>query len=75
MSSIDSIRQLGLQGIHSGLKQVEHSAANISKGFSSDSDLVEDVVGMKLGEHQVKASSKVLRVADKLQEAVLDILA
>ena len=75
MSSIDSIRQLALQGIHSGLEQVQKSAGKIARGFSSDNDLVGDIVDMKVGAHQVAANSKVMHVADKLEDAVLDILA
>ncbi|MCO6429268.1 MAG: hypothetical protein J5J00_00270 [Deltaproteobacteria bacterium] len=74
---VDSILAAGLQGIQRGLAGAAEKAEQISKGFSpeSDNDPTSAIIGLKLDEHQVQASAKIVQVADRLSQSVLDILA
>ena len=76
MSKINSAYQSGLEGVQRGLKSAAEHANQISK-FDPESgdDKVEAMVGLKLDEHQVKASTKVIKAAERLDKSVLDILA
>ena len=74
---VDSIKQSGLKGIQAGLVQAAKYAENISTGYqpNGDGEIVDDIVGLKQAEHQVKASAKVVKVGADLDQEVLDILA
>lgn len=71
------IKSLGLQGIQRGLAGIAEKADRISRAFlpENSNDPTSDIVGMKLDEHQVRASYKILKTADELEKTALDILA
>ena len=71
------IRNIALNGIQKGLSGIAEKADRISRSFVSENGEgpVNDIVGMKLDEFQVKASAKVIKTADELEKSVLDILA
>jgi hypothetical protein len=73
----NSIAASGLAGIKAGFSSAAKHAEQISSPISSgDSDtLVDGFVGLKQDELQIKAGAAVIRVASKLEDAVLDILA
>ncbi len=71
----DSIANIGLKGMLSGLSSAAEHATNIASRSEDLGATVEDAVGLKLAEHQVKASAKVIKVSEGLDRAVLDILA
>ena len=72
----DSIQQIGLRGVQSGLKDAAEHAEKISSGFGDDSiDTAGEIIGLKQAQHQVEASQKVIKVGDELDKAVLDIIA
>ena len=75
--SIDSILKSGLEGIHRGLKGATENARKISEASDPDSgiSLEEPLIGLKQDENQVKASAKVVKVAERLQDEILDIIA
>jgi hypothetical protein len=72
----DSIQQIGLRGVQSGLKDAADHAQKLSSGFESDStDTVGEIIGLKQAQNQVYASTKVIKVGNELDKAVLDIIA
>ena len=74
---IDKILAAGLQGIQRGLSGAAEKVEKISRAFLPESDIdpVDPIVGLKADEHQIKASAKVIKVADDLNKSILDILA
>ena len=72
---IDPIRQTALQGLQSASKNIAEKAERISSSFATGEDPTNDIVGMKLDEHSFKANAKMLKVADELDQEILDILA
>ena len=72
---IDPIRQTALQGLQNASKNIAEKAERISSAFSSGEDPSGDIVGLKQDEHAFKANAKVLKVADELDQEILDILA
>ena len=74
---IEKLYRVGLEGMQTGLSSAARNATKISNSFKNDSpsDLVDGVVGLALDEVQVRASARVVRVADELSKSVLDILA
>lgn len=77
MRDIPPVRESALNGIRQGEAKVAEEAQNLSTAFTPDSnqDAVSASIGIKAGVRQVTASAKLLRVADELDKAVLDILA
>lgn len=71
---VDSIRSSGLQGIQSGLAAAGAAASRISSG-REEVDIPSEAVNLKLAEAQVRASSAIIKVADNLDDALLDIVA
>ncbi len=72
---IDPIRQNALQGLQAASKEVADKAERISNSFVSGEDPTSDIVDLKQAEHAFKANAKILKVADQLDQDVLDILA
>ena len=72
---MSSIINAGLQGVKRGFDQVNRASEELTQVFQSQNDPVEPIIGMKLGEFQVKASSAVIKVGEELEKSVLDILA
>ena len=74
---VDSIYSIGLKGIMQGLANAAENSIELSKAYSPEGsgDPLGAIVGLKQAELQVKASSKVIQSAEKLDDAVLDIIA
>ena len=77
---VDSALQAGISGIKSGQDLAAQAADRIAKAGSSDTDnqtndVVENVVDLKKGENQVKASAAVVKAADESLGAFIDVLA
>ena len=73
----DSIYSIGLRGIMQGLGGAVNHSVELSRAFSPEGggEPADAIIGLKLDELQVKASAKVIKVAEKLDDSVLDILA
>ncbi len=72
---ISSVSQSALTGIQRGLQQTTAAASKIATADRSIdvADLATSLVDLKLGQQQVEASAKVLKVDDQLKGALLDI--
>ena len=73
----ESIFSIALRGIRQGLHLVNDGAQRFGRSFHENSavDPIEPLTQIKIGELQVKASAKIVKVGGKLDDAVLDILA
>ena len=74
---IDATLQYALSGIQRGFESAAKHAEEVSTAYlpEGSGDITEALIGLKLDSHQVKANAKVIKVADELTGAVLDILA
>ena len=72
-----SIQSVALQSIHSALADANKQAQRISTAFTEqgDGDIATPAVALIQDQQQVRASSKILRVGEDMDRAVLDILA
>lgn len=75
---IDSVIGSGLAGMQRGLVKIEQSAdaiarANIPSADGSTEDLAQPLLQQLDGETQVKASARVVAVADASLGALIDI--
>ena len=65
-----------LSGILGASKQVESAAANIANNTSSDtsgSNIIEDIVDIRVAETSYKANIQTLKVADDMSQELLKI--
>lgn len=65
-----------LSGILTASKQVEGAASNIANNTSSDtsgSNVIEDIVDIKVAETAFKANIQTLKVADDMSQEFLKI--
>lgn len=60
-----------LSGLNTASKQVEQSAANIAKGGET-SQLIEDIVDIKVAETAYKANIETIKVANELTQELLE---
>ncbi len=74
---MSSIAAVGLAGIQQGLESAARNAEKASTALTEagDGDLVTPLVGLTLDENQVKASATIVKVAEELDQTVLDIFA
>jgi hypothetical protein len=74
---MESIIGVGLRGIRNGFEQVAKASERLTQAFRPDSsvDPVAEVVAQSQGSLQAQASTKVVKVADKLTQSTLDIIA
>ena len=82
---IDSILSVGSQGIQNGLNTARQAAEDIATATTTPvaetsdqsltTDITEAAVELKLGEQQVQASAAVVRTADDVLGALLDVTA
>ena len=76
---VDKIAASGLAGIKRGEETALRGAEKVSHAFDPNKEnsdaAVEGAIELKDGERQVAASTKVVKVAEKLDKDVLDILA
>jgi len=78
--AISSVLQTGLQGIQTGLNGLQKSAQTIATAptqanSASTDQMVEALVDLKLYEHEVKGSARVVRAADEMMGSLLDTFA
>jgi hypothetical protein len=77
-ASTSSILSTALAGLKNSLNSINENAAKIS-GFGTnknpDGDLVTPIIEMKADMNQFKAITKVIKVTEKMDKAVLDIMA
>ena len=72
---IPTLSQSALTGIQRGLQQVTNAASNIAtadRGINLP-DLATSAVDLKLGQQQVEAAAKALKVDDQLRGSLIDI--
>ena len=60
-----------LSGLNTASKQIGQAAGNIANP-SSQSEIIEDVVDIKVAETAYKANIEVIRVADELTQELLN---
>ncbi len=61
-----------LSGLNTASKQVEQSAQNIASP-TLDSNVIEDIVDIKVAETAYKANIEVIKVTDELTDELLKI--
>lgn len=62
-----------LSGLQTSSRQVEQSAQNIAEGSSSTSNLIEDVVDIRVAETAFKANIQTIKIAQELSEELLNL--
>ena len=78
---MSSITETAARGIYQAMQSASNRAERISNSFDQSSPtansdaVIIDIVGLKGDEQQVKANSKVLKVSQSMDQAVLDIVA
>jgi flagellar hook protein FlgE len=72
---VTSLSQSALTGIQRGLQQVTDAASEIATADRTIDvgDLASSLVDLKMGQQQVEASAKVVKVDDQLRGTLLDI--
>lgn len=78
MSSVSALNS-GLQGIQTGLKNLDRDAAKLASADQlsnrSDKDIAESLVNLKEDKLQVQLSAKVVKTASETIGTMLDIFA
>ena len=71
---IPSLSQSSVTGIQRGLQQATNAASNIATANRNidPADLATSIVNLKLGQLQVEASAKLLKVDDQLKGSLFD---
>ena len=64
----------GLAGIQRAEEMLYRTASDLSK-ITPETDIVGDMVNLRLAKFQMKASAKVLQTAADVEEKILDIFA
>lgn len=73
---MSSLSTIALQGIHSNLAAAQQHSADVIAGFSTgEPDPVQAIVALWQDLQATKASARLIRADQRLQQAVLDILA
>ncbi len=72
---ISSLSQSAVTGIQRGLQQTTDAASKIATADRDIglADLATSIVDLKLGQQQVEASAKVVKVDDRIRGSLLDI--
>ena len=66
-----------LAGLNSAAKRIETAAANIAKQNTTEqpkADPAQDLVDIKIAAYDYKANLSAIKVQDKMQQSLLDIL-
>lgn len=74
----NDIKQIGLQGMLSGLQQAAAAAERLSTAFTtaeSSDAVVTSIVDLRTAKLQVQSSAAVIRVGEELDKETLRILA
>ena len=69
-----SIVQIGLSGIQSAHARINEIASRVANQ-SADSTITDDLVQLRVESTQARASQKIVKVGQELDQLVLDILA
>tara|TARA_B110000879_G_C10817992_1_gene372981 strand:- start:219 stop:440 length:222 start_codon:yes stop_codon:yes gene_type:complete len=69
----NSLLQLGAAAMQGGIQQASQAAAKIADVTNNDASLSHSVVDLLQAEHQVKASAQVVKTADQMLGAMIDI--
>jgi len=74
---MDSVLSIGFAGLRNGISQVVDSSQRVVEAFTPESanDGADAIVSLIAAEHQVYASTAVIRTGKSLQKSILDILA
>ena len=74
---VDSISRIALKGIQTGMEKAAKSAERLTSAAAPNGsgDIAGPIVDLKQAEVQVKASEKVAKTGQELDDAILDILA
>ncbi len=78
--AISSVLHTGLQGIQTGLNGVQKSAQTIATATTENNPasterMTDALVELKLYEHEVKGSARVVQAADQMMGSLLDTFA
>ena len=74
----DSILQAGLQGVQGGVDQFGRASHQVTTATSTSSNgysVTEGLVEVKQAQRTIEASAAVIKVADQINEYLLDELA
>ncbi len=76
-SCMNGVSSAGLSGMLYGFTKVEQSSARVVQAFAppSNEDGVQALADLKAAELQVRASAVVVKTAQEMESAVLDIIA
>tara|TARA_B110000879_G_scaffold98535_1_gene133984 strand:+ start:164 stop:388 length:225 start_codon:yes stop_codon:yes gene_type:complete len=70
----NSLLQVGATAMQAGIQQAGQAAAKIADVTNNnDTSLSQSVVDLLQAEHQVKASAQVIKTADQMMGAMIDI--
>ena len=70
----NSLLQVGATAMQAGIQQAGQAAAKIvDVTNNNDTSLSQSVVDLLQAEHQVKASAQVIKTADQMMGAMIDI--
>ena len=70
--AMESVTSIALGGIQASAYRLEASARRVAS--NRDTDLASEIVEQKMSEHAYKANLMVLKTADRMIKASLDIL-
>lgn len=74
--SISSVMSAGMQGIQSGVNRTDSASGRIALGLGDDSSgMANAMVGLKMGEIQVKAAANVVKTGDEMLGTLINIRA
>ncbi len=66
--------QTGIAGINNGLDGMRRNAAEIARATTGDdTNTARALVDMRINQHQVEASVKVIKTADEMLGSLLDV--
>ena len=72
-----STLQTGIAGINNGLDGMRRNATEIARAGTGDTtnpaDTVRSLVDLRVNQHQVEASVKVVKAADEMLGSLLDV--
>lgn len=72
---INSVLSAGMQGLQAGVNRANQAGGRIAQSSASSDDLAPPIVDLKISELQVKASANVIKAADQMLGALIDIKA
>ncbi len=74
---MDSITNIGREGMNEGIAQVEQAAQRVVDSFTFENggSTAAAIVDMQSGARQVQASAKVVQTGADLQKYILDVMA